>query len=87
MATKTVIREMFKTMPLTTELMLAIGADETIKNVDNERISRNMAEEIIDITNYDAPEEKPTDKPAEKPEYKEPEVVHNGNGDPGPLEF
>lgn len=55
MAVKTVIRELYKTIPLTTDIMMALAADETIKNVDNDRISRNMAEEIIDITNYDKP--------------------------------
>lgn len=56
MAMKTVIRELFQTMELSTDVLLALSADGTIKNADERTISRNMAEEVFDITNHNAPE-------------------------------
>lgn len=80
MALKTVIRELFKTMQLTTDVMLAMAVDETIKNADRGSLSKNMAEDIIDVTNWDAPAEP---EPAAQP-TAEPQPQHTGGVDPGP---
>lgn len=84
MAKKTVIRELFQTIQLTTELMLAISTDGTIKNADEGRLSRNMAEEVIDITNYNAPEDQADQ--AQKGMEEVAVTVESRNEDPGPVE-
>lgn len=68
MALKTVIRELFKTIQLTTDVMYALSADETIKSVDDQRVSANMAEEVVDLTNHDYKVQQEEEKkaPAEK---------------------
>lgn len=59
MAMKTVIRELYQTMELSTDVLFALSTDGTIKNADERTISRNMAEEVFDITNYNAPDPAP----------------------------
>lgn len=82
---KTVARELFQTIQLTPEVANAMAADGTIKNVeDGATVSRDMAAEVIDVTDYTYEDEAEVEQPVAT-------TVRNGfddgDGDPGPRDF